>query len=141
MICDNKDCRKCLRSNNILLARTHYFHQKGTATDMSDNQNWSNMGDRIKGALSEALQSGDFNEKMQVLISAKIGTRIMKRRMILQMETGDRAPRDSNGNKRPKGAGGYRNRRPKDAGAHRSRRPKDNGGSVRKPKGSGSGRR
>ncbi len=70
MICDNKDCRKCLRSNYILLAGTHNFHQKGTTTDMSDNQNWSNMGDRIKGALSEALQSGDFNELNHLVTQA-----------------------------------------------------------------------
>ena len=29
---------------------------------MSENQNWSNIGDQFKGTLSDALQSGDFKE-------------------------------------------------------------------------------
>lgn len=37
---------------------------------MSDNQNWSSMGEQIKGALSDALQSGNFNNLNDLVTQA-----------------------------------------------------------------------
>lgn len=59
-MCDNKEYA-------VFIRNTHFVEW---SIIMSNNQNWSSMGEQIKDALSDALQSGNFNNLNDLVTQA-----------------------------------------------------------------------
>ena len=50
---------------------------------MNDNQNWNTLGDQIKGAVSDALESGDF-KNLNTIVSGSVTTALGEAKKKLQ---------------------------------------------------------